>query len=153
MEYGIGEAEVEAAVAKPVRGRYAPLNRDRVEHFGFTADGRPLNVVTNRSGAVVITVVLQWEAIVLHAIQIRVDLEVGAGYVKYRPLGSGERIASTARLSEDVAVDFDATGRVLGIELISMLPEAFMTAQAYADQNGLAFPDLEGTSIAQLAHG
>ncbi len=51
--------DVEQAIANPVRGTYAPPTRDRKEHFGTTTDGRAINVVTNRAGNVVITVVGQ----------------------------------------------------------------------------------------------
>lgn len=90
-----------------------------------------------------------------NAIEVRVDLEVGAGYVRYRPLEDGERVGSSVRLSQDVVVDFDDAGKVLGIELISMIPEALAIAHEYAHQNDLVFPDLSGSTIASLAlaHG
>ncbi len=56
-EYGLTKAEVEAIVQNPVRGIYSPLLRDRREHFGYAAEGRPMNVVTNAAVTVVITVV------------------------------------------------------------------------------------------------
>ncbi|HEX3549992.1 MAG TPA: DUF4258 domain-containing protein [Candidatus Elarobacter sp.] len=56
---GVTVADVEAVTKNPVRGTYSPVRRDRREHFGYAADGRKLNVVTNRKGDVVITVVLQ----------------------------------------------------------------------------------------------
>ncbi len=58
-EYGLTKAEVESIVQNPVRGVYSPLLRDRREHFGYAADGRPMNVVTNRAATIVITVVPQ----------------------------------------------------------------------------------------------
>jgi len=81
---------------------------------------------------------------VLNALQVRVDLGVGAGYVKYRALLPGEQIASSARLTEDVVVDYDAAGQVLGIELIALEPHAIESAGAFASQNGLAFPGSTG---------
>jgi hypothetical protein len=38
---------------------YVPSSRDRIEHYGHAADGRLLNVVTNRAETVVLTVVEQ----------------------------------------------------------------------------------------------
>jgi len=52
-------AEVEAVVENPARGRFAPPARDIIEHFGYAADGRLLNVVTNRAQTLVITVIDQ----------------------------------------------------------------------------------------------
>jgi hypothetical protein len=53
------EAEVEAVIVNPERGVNLPKVRDRKEHLGYAADGRPMNVVTNRAETVVITVVEQ----------------------------------------------------------------------------------------------
>jgi hypothetical protein len=53
------EAEVEAVIANPERGVYLPKIRDRKEYLGYAADGRPINVVTNRAETAVITVVEQ----------------------------------------------------------------------------------------------
>ncbi len=58
-ERAFSEADVEAVLASPVRGTYAPAQRNRVEHYGYAAGGRLLNVVTNRARSVVITVVEQ----------------------------------------------------------------------------------------------
>jgi hypothetical protein len=38
-EYGFTEADVDGVVSDPSRGTYAPLNRDRIEHFGYARDG------------------------------------------------------------------------------------------------------------------
>ena len=53
------EDEVREVIANPRRGTYEPIARDRREHYGFAADGRLLNVVTNKAGTVVITVIEQ----------------------------------------------------------------------------------------------
>ena len=53
------EADVAAVVENPVRGVFLPTTRDRKEHFGFAADGRPLNVITDRAVTIVITIVEQ----------------------------------------------------------------------------------------------
>jgi hypothetical protein len=56
---GVSERDVEAVICAPTRGVYEPNLRDRREHFGYARDGRPLCVVTNRAGTVVVTVVWQ----------------------------------------------------------------------------------------------
>jgi hypothetical protein len=56
-QYGITKTEVEAIVANPTRGRYAPAFKSSIEHFGYAADGRPFNAVTDRAASFVITVV------------------------------------------------------------------------------------------------
>ena len=66
-EYALGrlaercltKAEVEGVIANPSRGIYEPRGRDRREHFGYAADGRRLNVVTDRAVSVVISVIEQ----------------------------------------------------------------------------------------------
>lgn len=55
----ITAVDVELVVGKPARGVYEPPRRDRREHYGYAADGRAINVVTNRAETVVITVVEQ----------------------------------------------------------------------------------------------
>ncbi|MEA2721637.1 MAG: hypothetical protein QOJ39_3501 [Candidatus Eremiobacteraeota bacterium] len=75
-----------------------------------------------------------------NAIELRVDLEVGAAYVRYgprRPHGT------SVRLSEDVVVHYDADSRVAGIELIAVRPDAIQIAEAFALQNALYFPSLQ----------
>lgn len=59
IERNFSKADVEAVLAKPTRGTYIPPKRDRIEHYGHAADGRVLNVVTDRAEAIVITVVEQ----------------------------------------------------------------------------------------------
>jgi hypothetical protein len=46
-------------VANPTRGMFEPPARDIIEHFGYAADGRALNVVTNRAEDLIITIVEQ----------------------------------------------------------------------------------------------
>ncbi|MEA2721638.1 MAG: hypothetical protein QOJ39_3502 [Candidatus Eremiobacteraeota bacterium] len=58
-EYQLTKAEVAAIVQNPVRGIYSPMMRDCREHFGYAADGRPMNVITNAAATIVITVVPQ----------------------------------------------------------------------------------------------
>ena len=56
-ERSISEADVESTLKNPARGRYQPPVIDRLESFGYTLDGRRLNVITNRAVTVVISVV------------------------------------------------------------------------------------------------
>jgi hypothetical protein len=56
-QYGVSAAEVEAIVTNPTRGRYIPNVKGTIEHFGYAADGRPMNVVTDDKERFVITVV------------------------------------------------------------------------------------------------
>lgn len=78
-------------------------------------------------------------------IQFRMDYEVVAGYLRYRPLPAGERVARTQRVSDDVHVDFNASGEILGIELLSFDATALGAAKAFAYAHGLSFPrDLAG---------
>lgn len=77
----------------------------------------------------------------LNATDLRVDFEVGSAYVKYRQLPAGSRPTST-RLTEDVVVNFNAAGEVVGIEVIELRAEAVEAAAAFAMQNGLDFPRL-----------
>ena len=55
----IAEADVERTLANPARGTFEPPARDIIEHFGYAADGRALNVVTNRAKTLIITIVEQ----------------------------------------------------------------------------------------------
>lgn len=76
----------------------------------------------------------------LKPIQFRVDYEVEAGYLRYRPLPIGEHVARTQRISDDVNVDFDAAGQVLGLELLAFDDVAFNAARDFAESHDLVFP-------------
>jgi uncharacterized protein YuzE len=80
------------------------------------------------------------EVTVQDAIELRIDLEVGAAYVRYRPRGVH---GTSVRLSEDVVVHYDPENHVAGIELIEVVPQAIRAAEAFPSQNGLGFPSLE----------
>ena len=80
-------------------------------------------------------------------IGLSVDLEVQAGYVRYRSLPVGER-ARSKRISEDVAADYREDGEFLGIELLALDEAAMSQARDFAAANGLAFPrDLTGALV------
>ena len=80
-------------------------------------------------------------------ISVRVDLEVQAGYVGYRPIARGH-VARTERVGEDVCVDYDANGDLLGIELLSLDNAAIDVALEFAKSHDLAFPsNLSGALI------
>jgi hypothetical protein len=55
----VSQADVERIVANPTRGTFTPPARDIIEHFGYAADGRSINVVTNRAENLIISVVEQ----------------------------------------------------------------------------------------------
>jgi uncharacterized protein YuzE len=74
------------------------------------------------------------------------DLAYPLGYVRYRRLPPGGHVHRTKRLSESVAVDFDKTGEVLGIELIGFEEIDLIVARNFAHDADLSFPaDLRGT--------
>lgn len=77
-----------------------------------------------------------------NAIGLRLDFEAGAACVAYRRLPEGSRVEHVTRLSDDVVVQFDSGGEVLGIELIEMTGAAIEVGSGFAEQNGLAFPSL-----------
>ena len=83
----------------------------------------------------------------LNATQLRIDYEVGAAYVKYRALEPGERVATSARLTEDLVIDYDREGRVLGMQLIALNDEAVESAKAFAEQNGLDIPQSLSSAV------
>lgn len=73
-------------------------------------------------------------------IGVRIDREVEAGYVSYRRLAAGQRVARTQRFGDDVAVDFDGANDVLGIELLAFDEPALAVARVVAAEHGLVFP-------------
>jgi len=79
----------------------------------------------------------------LQPLSLEVDYEVDAGYVSYRELPPGEHVARTARVSQDVIIDYNGAGEILGIELLAFDEPALSVARAFADANALAFPDLK----------
>lgn len=76
----------------------------------------------------------------LKPIQLRIDYDVEAGYLRYRQLREGEHVSRNARISDDVVVDFNDAGEILGIELLAFDEEALAVARGFAEANGLAFP-------------
>jgi uncharacterized protein YuzE len=80
------------------------------------------------------------EVTVQNAIELRIDLEVGAAYIRYRARAPH---GTSLRLNEDVVVHYDAEDHVVGIEIIELRADAIRTAQAFASQNDLSFPSLD----------
>ena len=69
----------------------------------------------------------------------------------YRALAPGAHVARTDRVSDDVNVDYDENGEVLGIELLSLDDEALADARAFAAAHGFAFPgNLENVSATAI---
>jgi uncharacterized protein YuzE len=77
---------------------------------------------------------------VLYPIEVRLDLEVNAGYVRYRRLPDDQRIARSSRLTEDAVVDYDESGGILGVELLAFDNATPRPVQEFASHNGLEFP-------------
>jgi uncharacterized protein YuzE len=71
---------------------------------------------------------------------VTIDRDVEAGYVRYRRLAPGERIARTQRFGDDVNIDYNAANDVLGIEILAFDGSALAIARAVAADHGLAFP-------------
>ena len=68
-------------------------------------------------------------------LSLKWDTEVGAGYLAFGPIGAGE--AATQRIVEnpvpgidDIVLDFDERGRLLGIEFLDerALPKGLATS-------------------------
>ncbi len=75
------------------------------------------------------------------ALELKVDLVVMGGYLRYGVLKSGTHVARTQRMSDDVFVDFDAESQILGIEILSFNDdEAIDVARRFAAAHGLEFP-------------
>jgi uncharacterized protein YuzE len=73
-------------------------------------------------------------------IGVKIDREAEAGYVRYRGLAPGERVARTQRFGEDINVDYNAANDVLGIEILAFDEPALAVARTVAAQHGLVFP-------------
>lgn len=56
VERNFSEEDVCAIIAAP-DSTYGPTERARIEHYGRTADGRAITVVTNAERTVVVTVI------------------------------------------------------------------------------------------------
>jgi uncharacterized protein YuzE len=69
---------------------------------------------------------------------VELDLDDELAYIRYREGTS----ASTTDVLPDgvVAADFDESGRLLGIELLSLDAETVAAARDFAHKHGAAFP-------------
>ncbi len=72
--------------------------------------------------------------------EVRIDRAAGAGYVYYRHLAAGERVARTERVGEAVVADFDSNGTLLGVEVLALDDDAVRSARTFAEEHGYAFP-------------
>lgn len=74
----------------------------------------------------------------MHPIDVRIDDAAGAGYITY---AKGE-VAETVEVWEEgtVAADVDASGKILGIEVLGFDEEVLSRARAFASENDLIFP-------------
>jgi len=85
-------------------------------------------------------------------ISVKIDLGFsgGAAYVCYKNLEEGSRVWRTERLSEEIAIDYDGTGDVLGIEVLHFGDEALDVARRFATSRGLGWcRDLAGAAQCQ----
>jgi uncharacterized protein YuzE len=73
-------------------------------------------------------------------IGVKIDRDVEAGYVRYRRLATGERVARTQRFGDDVNVDYNDVDDVLGIEILAFDHPTLAVARAVAAKHGLVFP-------------
>lgn len=75
------------------------------------------------------------------SLNIDFDPEAGAlGYLRFRALDPGKRVARTQRVSDDVFVDFNDESQILGMELLAFDDEALSAARHFAEQHGLEIP-------------
>jgi uncharacterized protein YuzE len=84
-------------------------------------------------------------------VEIRIDTESNSAFVRYSASEDVD-VEETVDLDPtgSVAVDVDAAGAVLGIEILDAAdPESLAIAARYASEHGLAFPrDLTGALVA-----
>ena len=81
-------------------------------------------------------------------IAVTCDLEVEAGYVRYRVLPPGEKVTKTERIGTGVVIDFDAAGDVLGIEVLGLDKATLAIAHGVAQARNLGFPVDLGQALA-----
>jgi uncharacterized protein YuzE len=69
---------------------------------------------------------------------VEIDFESKAGYVTYLD----SKVAETVDVWEEgtVAADLDSEGKIVGIEVLGLDPEALSQARAYAQDHDLLFP-------------
>ncbi len=79
----------------------------------------------------------------MHPIDVEIDEEAGAGYVRY----SKGDVAETVEVWEEgtVAADVDSRGNILGIEVLGFDEEILSHARAFASENDLVFPERLGS--------
>jgi uncharacterized protein YuzE len=75
-------------------------------------------------------------------LELKIDYEANASYVRYRQLQPGEHVATTQDVLEDgsVIVDRDVEGNVLGIELLGFSPAVIAAGILFANKHNLDFP-------------
>jgi len=79
---------------------------------------------------------------VTQPIELKIDYEAEASYIRYRTLPPGTHVAHTEDVLEDgsVTVDRDELGNVLGIELLGFSPTVIGSGVSFANQHDLEFP-------------
>lgn len=73
-------------------------------------------------------------------IGVRVDLEAECGYIVY----SSGKVAECRDIWKEgtVAVNLDAEGGIIGVEVLGLDSETLSHAREYAEQNELVFPPM-----------
>ncbi len=79
----------------------------------------------------------------IHPIDVEIDHEADAGYIKY----SRGEVAETIEVWKEgaVAADVDSSGNILGIEVLGFDEELLSRARAFASENDLIFPERLGS--------
>ena len=74
----------------------------------------------------------------IQPLDVEIDEEAGAGYVRY----ARAAVAETVEVWEEgtVAADFDSAGNVLGIEVLGFGEDVLAHARAFAREHDLVFP-------------
>ncbi len=79
----------------------------------------------------------------------QVPNSIAIAYLYYRARPERSSPPRTKRISQDVNVDFDDAGAVLGIEIVGVDAESIATARQFAESHELAFPrDIAGNLAA-----
>jgi hypothetical protein len=74
-------------------------------------------------------------------ISVSMNFADGVGYIAFRQLREGERAhGSRIALGAEVVADRDASGTVIGIELLGLGTGTLDSAAAFPHDNGLEFP-------------
>jgi uncharacterized protein YuzE len=74
----------------------------------------------------------------LQPLSVTIDPEFDLAYVTYRKLPATERPLPSQRISDDLYLNFNSLGELIGIELLDLSTEVVGEAVALAASHGLA---------------